>query len=105
VQTVESGQGLVRGTVNAMTEIAQGVGQVSAIILEISAASSQQNSDARVVRSAVEQLDEMTQQNAALVEQGAAAAMSLREEAGRLQELVHVFQLGEPTNEAAASTT
>ncbi|HSW06321.1 MAG TPA: hypothetical protein VLK61_17205, partial [Aquabacterium sp.] len=60
---------------------------------EITAASREQSTGLGVVNGAVIQLDQMTQQNAALVEESAAAAESLREQAGRLSGLVSTFRL------------
>ncbi|RYF07270.1 MAG: methyl-accepting chemotaxis protein, partial [Comamonadaceae bacterium] len=63
------------------------------IIGEITAASSEQSDGIGQVNTAVTQLDQMTQQNAALVEESAAAAQSLRDQAGRLATAVQVFRL------------
>lgn len=100
LKTVESGQQFVDTTVAAMSKISAGVGSLSAVIAEISAASVQQDKDAQQVSAEVGHIDEMTQQNAAFVEQGAAAAASLREETRRLQSLIGVFRL-EDGNELA----
>jgi hypothetical protein len=62
---------------------------------EIAAASSEQSSGIEQVNIAVTQMDEMTQQNAALVEEAAAAAESLQEQAGKLADAVSVFNLGQ----------
>jgi len=66
---------------------------VGDIIGEITAASTEQSDGIGQVNTAVNQLDQMTQQNAALVEQSAAAAQSLREQATRLAGAVQVFKL------------
>lgn len=102
VKAVTAGHALVNGTVRSMGEIAEGVERVTTIIQAIAADSTRQNDDARVMRDTVEQLDEMTQQNAALVEQGAAAAASLNEESQRLYQLVQVFRLDAGNTASAA---
>ena len=69
--------------------------QVTRLIAGISHASTEQTQGINQVGQAVQELDKVTQQNAALVEQGAAAADSLRHQAGRLAELVGRFHLDE----------
>jgi methyl-accepting chemotaxis protein len=66
---------------------------VSDIIGEITAASSEQSDGIGQVNTTVTQLDQMTQQNAALVEESAAAAESLKEQATRLAQVVSIFRL------------
>jgi len=66
---------------------------VTDIMGEISAASAEQTSGIEQVQQAVTQMDEATQQNAALVEEAAAAAGSLREQADKLTQVVSVFKL------------
>jgi methyl-accepting chemotaxis protein len=92
-EKVEAGSRLVQEAGEAMTEIVGGVKRVSDIIGEISAASSEQRGGIGQVNEAVGRLDHMTQQNAALVEQSAAAAGSMREQAERLSDAVAVFRL------------
>ncbi|MFM2057021.1 MAG: hypothetical protein RLY71_1406 [Pseudomonadota bacterium] len=94
VDKVESGSRLVQEAGGAMNEIVAGVQRVSDIIGEITAAASEQSGELGQVNVAVTQLDQMTQQNAALVEQSAAAAESLREQAQRLADVVHKFNVG-----------
>ena len=93
VEKVESGSRLVQNAGNTMDEIVGSVKRVSDIIGEISAAAAEQSDGIGQVNSAVNQLDQMTQQNAALVEQSAAAAESLRDQAQRLAQVVAVFKL------------
>ncbi|HKX43413.1 MAG TPA: methyl-accepting chemotaxis protein [Burkholderiaceae bacterium] len=93
VERVDTGAGLVRNAGATMTEIVASVDSVSQIIGEISGATAEQSSGIGLVNEAVGELDRMTQQNAALVEQSAAAAESLREQANRLVELVSLFKL------------
>ena len=80
-EKVESGSRLVSEAGHAMADIVQGVQRVSDIIGEISGAASHQSSGIAQVSGAVSQLEQMTQQNAALVEQSAAAAASLKSQA------------------------
>jgi len=94
VEKVESGSRLVKDAGSTMDEIVASVQRVSQMIGEISAAASEQSQGIGQVNGAVTQLDQMTQQNAALVEQSAAAAESLKEQAGRLGEVVGRFALG-----------
>jgi methyl-accepting chemotaxis protein-2 (aspartate sensor receptor) len=93
VNRVEAGSKLVANAGATMTEIVSSVRRVSDIIGEISSAAAEQSTGISNVNHAVGELDQMTQQNAALVEQSAAAAQSLREQAQRLEEAVSVFRL------------
>ena len=95
VVKVEGGTRLVTHAGATMAEIVSSVRSVSHIIGEITAASSEQSDGIEHVNVSVNQLDQMTQQNAALVEQSAAAAESLREQAVRLGQVVAAFNLGE----------
>jgi methyl-accepting chemotaxis protein len=76
-----------------MQEIVSSVQRVTGIIEQISATSSEQSEDMLQVSAAVGELEQMTQQNAALVEQSAAAAASMSEQAGKLEQLVGRFTL------------
>ncbi|WP_368408604.1 methyl-accepting chemotaxis protein [Caldimonas mangrovi] len=95
VEKVESGAKLVQNAGSTMTEIVASVQRVSDIIGEITAATAEQSSGIGQVNTAVTQLDQMTQQNAALVEESAAAAESLKEQAYRLAEVVGAFKLAQ----------
>ncbi|GAA4427053.1 methyl-accepting chemotaxis protein [Acidovorax lacteus] len=105
VERVESGAELVSHAGATMQEIVGSVQRVGDIIGEITAASSEQSDGIGQVNTAVNQLDQMTQQNAALVEQSAAAAQSLREQATRLATAVQVFRLPVGSATAAALPT
>ena len=94
VERVEAGSRLVGEAGSTMNEIVASVQRVSDIIGEISAASAEQSSGIGQVNTAVVELDRMTQQNAALVEESAAAAESLKGQAQRLGGVVAAFQLG-----------
>jgi methyl-accepting chemotaxis protein len=93
VEKVEAGTRLVADAGNTMGEIVSSVQRVTDIIGEISAATSEQSQGIGQVGVAVTQLDQMTQQNAALVEESAAAAESLRDQASRLAGVVATFRL------------
>jgi methyl-accepting chemotaxis protein len=93
VDKVESGSRLVANAGNTMTEIVSSVQRVSDIIGEITAAAAEQSDGIGQVNTAVIQLDQMTQQNAALVEQSAAAAESLKDQAVRLSDVMSIFRL------------
>ena len=97
VDRVAAGTHLVQEAGNSMSEIVASVQRVSDIIGEISAATSEQSVGIGQVNQSVTQLDQMTQQNAALVEQSAAAAESMKDQAQRLIELMSVFRLGQET--------
>ncbi len=92
VERVESGARLVQDAGQTMQEIVSSVQRVTDIIGDITAASSEQSAGIQHVNGAVGQLDQMTQQNAALVEQSAAAAESMRDQARRLTEMVGAFR-------------
>lgn len=77
-----------------MGEIVASVQRVSDLIGEITASSSEQRDGIAQVNQAVTHLDQMTQQNAALVEESTAAAASMRDQAQRLAEVVAVFNVG-----------
>ncbi|WP_438765145.1 methyl-accepting chemotaxis protein [Kushneria sp. TE3] len=90
-----SGAELVDAASHAMGEIVERVGRVSTFIDELSRATSEQSTGIGQVNQAITQLDDMTQQNAALVEQSAAAAESLSQQAQRLATTVGAFKLRE----------
>ncbi|SOE92479.1 methyl-accepting chemotaxis sensory transducer with TarH sensor [Burkholderia sp. D7] len=95
VSRVQTGTTLVGDAGRTMNEIIGAVQRVTDIMGEIAAASAEQSSGIEQVARAVTQMDEVTQQNAALVEEAAAAAQSLEDQAGALKEAVAVFQLDE----------
>ena len=101
VEKVETGARLVQDAGSTMGEIVGSVQRVGDIIGEITAAASEQAGGIGQVNQAVGQLDQMTQQNAALVEESAAAAHSLREQAARLAAAVQVFRLGPALGDAS----
>jgi methyl-accepting chemotaxis protein len=96
---VETGSKLVATAGNTMEDIVGSIKRVSDIMAEISAASKEQSSGIDQVNIAVSQMDKITQQNAALVEQAAAAAKSMEEQTVDLKNIVSVFQIGQPSRE------
>ena len=94
VESVESGSQQVSQAGQSMEEIVQGVRRVSDLIAEITASTSEQRDGIGQVNQAVTNLDQMTQQNAALVEESSAAAASMHDQALRLAEVVAVFNVG-----------
>jgi len=93
VENVDNGCKLVEQAGSTMDEIVVSVRRVTDIMGEISMASQEQTSGVDQINQAVGQMDQVTQQNAALVEQAAAAAQSLEFQAKNLVEVVSVFQL------------
>ena len=94
VDKVQTGSALVQDAGATMEEIVASVQRVNDIIGEITAAAQEQSNGIAQVNTAVVQLDQMTQQNAALVEESAAAAQSLKDQAQKLTEAVSVFHTG-----------
>jgi methyl-accepting chemotaxis protein len=94
VERVEYGNTLAQEAGATMAEIVQANQRVSRIIGEISTASAEQSAGVAQVGQAVTLMDQATQQNAALVEESAAAAESLQRQAGLLVQAVSVFKLG-----------
>ncbi len=95
VDKVDAGTQLVHQAGSTIRDIVDNAQQVSALIAEITTATAEQAQGLTEINAAVGQLDQVTQQNAALVEQSAAAADSLREQAQRLNDVVAVFRLGD----------
>ena len=93
VARVDNGSRLVEQAGSTMSEVVASVRRVTDVVAEISAASHEQSDGIEQINQAIVQMDEVTQQNAALVEQAAAAAQSLQEQSVRLSETVGVFKL------------
>ena len=102
VERVEHGSALVDRAGVTMTEIVTSIARVTDIMGEISAASTEQSTGVGQISEAIAQMDQATQQNAALVEESAAAAESLRDQAQQLVQAVAVFKLDGATPVAAA---
>lgn len=94
VEKVEAGSSLVADAGRTMTEIVDSVQSVSKIVDEISVATNHESGGIAQINQSIGQLDQMTQQNSALVEESAAAAESLRDQALRLSEICNRFNLG-----------
>jgi methyl-accepting chemotaxis protein len=94
-ERVEAGSALVGEAGKTMEEIVAQVKRVTDLIGEISASTQEQSQGIGAVNGAVAELDQMTQQNAALVEESAAAAQSMAQQAQRLAEAVSVFKLAQ----------
>ncbi|MGD9943803.1 MAG: methyl-accepting chemotaxis protein [Burkholderiaceae bacterium] len=103
VERVEAGSRLVGEAGTTMADIVAQVQRVADLISEISSATIEQTTGIAQVGQAVTLLDQSTQQNAALVEQSAAAADSLKQQAAQLAEVVNLFKLGDE-RAAQAST-
>ena len=93
VEKVEAGAKLVDQAGATMDEVVASVRRVTDIISEIAAASHEQTSGIEQINQAISQMDNVTQQNAALVEEAAAAAGSMQEQAGNLSQVVSVFKM------------
>lgn len=100
VNKINNGNELVGKSGHTMREIVTSIQRVNDIMAEIAAASSEQSTGLDEIGKAVTQMDEMTQQNAALVEEAAAAAESLLSQAGQLADTVSRFHLGQFTNQS-----
>jgi methyl-accepting chemotaxis protein-2 (aspartate sensor receptor) len=95
VAQVDAGSGLADQAGSTMTAIVSSVRRVTGIMGEITVASSEQGEGIEQVNAAIAQMDSMTQQNAALVEQASAAAESLHTQAQKLSDAVAVFRLNQ----------
>ena len=100
VEQVEQGTGLVGQAGKTMEEIVGSIRRVSDIVSEIAAATTEQSNGIQQVGDAVGQMDQVTQQNAALVEQSAAAAESLKSQAQQMVQAVAFFKLAGETSAA-----
>jgi methyl-accepting chemotaxis protein len=94
VEQVDIGQKLVQQAGTTMNDVVASVRRVTDIMGEITSASSEQSIGIDQVNTAITQMDQVTQQNAALVEQAAAAAASMQEQAMRLADVASSFKLG-----------
>jgi len=93
VAQVEVGSKLVKEAGETMTDVVSSVKRVNDIVSEISAASQEQRDGIELVNHAIIQMEQTTQQNAALVEEAAAAAQSLQDQASKLNLAVSIFKL------------
>jgi len=102
-QNVQTGTGLVSKAGSTMEEIVTQVRRVTDIMGEISAASAEQSTGIEQVNTTVTQMDQTTQQNAAMVEEATAAARSLEEQASGLLQAVSAFRVGSSVVQAPAA--
>ncbi|MBN8946612.1 MAG: MCP four helix bundle domain-containing protein [Rhodanobacter sp.] len=101
-EKVRTGSELVNQSGKALAEIVDSVKKVTDIVAEIAAASHEQSAGIDQVNNAVMQMDEMTQQNAALVEEASAAARAMHEQADELARQVAFFQVADSSQAAPA---
>jgi methyl-accepting chemotaxis protein len=102
--TVRVGQGvkLVDGTGEALNRIISEVAEINGLVSDIAASSREQATGLAEINTAVNQMDQMTQQNAAMVEQSTAASHSLAQEAGNLAEMMGRFRVSQGAPAAQA---
>jgi methyl-accepting chemotaxis protein len=93
VGKVDVGSKLVHEAGNTMTEIVDSIRHVTSIMGQIAAASQGQTEGIERVNASIVEMNDVTHQNAAMVEQAAAAAQSLQQQAGHLEQVVGVFKL------------
>jgi methyl-accepting chemotaxis protein len=103
VKKVEDGSVLVTQSGQTLEQIVAAVKKVSDIVAEIAAASREQSSGIEQVNRAVMQMDELTQQNAALVEQATAASQAMAQQAGELNEMMGRYRLADSLSAAVSS--
>jgi chromosome segregation ATPase len=94
VEKVKTGSGLVDESGRTLTEIVDSVKKVTGIVSEIATASEEQSVGIEQVNKAITQMDEVTQQNAALVEEAASASRSAEVQGQKLVDLMRFFRLG-----------
>ena len=105
VGKVAAGSKLVDEAGATMEQVVDSVRKVTAIMADISVATTEQSDGIAQVNQALAQMDGVTQQNAALVEEAAAAAESLQDQASHLAQVVSVFKLGEQVRQMAAAAS
>jgi methyl-accepting chemotaxis protein len=102
VDKVEAGTSLVGEAGSTMDDVVAQVRRMTDLVGEINASSTEQTTGIMQVNQAVASIDQGTQQNAALVEESAAAAESLKQQAAGLLQLVAAFKLADPRHAAFA---
>jgi methyl-accepting chemotaxis protein len=102
VSNVDAGSQLVNDAGRTMGDIVESIRRVADIMGDIASATQEQNSGIEQISNAVTHMDEMTQQNAALVEEAAAASQSMQQQAAKLAEVVRFFNTGEQAAALAA---
>ncbi|MGK5024272.1 methyl-accepting chemotaxis protein [Janthinobacterium sp. RB2R34] len=103
VTKVDQGSKLVDRAGATMDEVVQSVQRVNSIISDIASASEEQKTGIEQVNQAIAQMDQVTQQNAALVEEAAAASSAMQDQATALSQAVNVFQLSDSERMSAAA--
>jgi len=93
VQKVRAGTAFVNETGAALNEIVESVAKVGDLVAHIAGASAEQTSGIDQVNLAVAQMDDITQQNAALAEEAAASAMAMSEQSGNMTKLINFFKV------------
>jgi len=101
---IEAGTKIVDEAGNTINGVVQSVNEVAAMMSAISNSSNEQKTGIHHINTAITEMDSVTQQNAALVEEAAAAAASLRDQASSLADMVSQFQLDEFSEAAPASS-
>jgi methyl-accepting chemotaxis protein len=96
-RNIDSGTKLAKDAGSSMGHMVESVQRVAGLVVEIADASREQGHGIGQVNRAIVQMDEVTQRNAALVEQSAAATEAMREQAAELSDMVSVFRLAEPS--------
>jgi methyl-accepting chemotaxis protein len=104
-QQVDRGVKLVGETGESLQRIAGHVAEVYTAISDIAASAKEQASGLHEVNTAINQMDQVTQQNAAMVEQSTAASHSLSQETAELSRLTNFFQTGRPSDQRAAAAS
>jgi len=106
VEKIENGSLLAHAAGDTMTDIVASVQRVASIMAQIASASSEQETGIGEINSAIAEMDNVTQQNAALVEEAAATAESVHSEAANLMQLVGFFKIDEDSadNNSASSS-
>lgn len=102
VANVETGSRLVGQAGTTMTEVVDSVKRVTTIMAEITQSNREQNASIERVNQSIVRMDEVTQQNAAMVEEAASAAQSMHNEADHLSGAISVFKLGGSDDDAVA---
>jgi methyl-accepting chemotaxis protein len=100
VSRVEAGSALVQQAGVTMNDIVESIRHVTDIMGDIAEASANQSSGIELVSGSIDQMNQVTQQNAALVEQAAAAAQSLQDQAEHLERVVGAFKLNDNRHQA-----
>jgi methyl-accepting chemotaxis protein len=102
VQKIQDGSSLANEAGKTMSEVTQAVARVTDIMGEIAAASTEQSRGIEQVNQAITQMDEVTQQNAALVEEATAASKSLEDQGQQLNQAISFFRLDSGAHAPAA---